>query len=85
MNPDFVAYAQRGAAGGSMRTEPAPARYRPIGPEETNPTRSGPFASNWQVKVSGRWRRLWFHLSARPRHFVHVDRQRVAVTIHRAH
>lgn len=57
MEPHFDAYLQHGTTAGPFRTEYVEIRHSPRngGKACVNP----PWASNWEAKVDGEWRRIW--------------------------
>lgn len=79
MEPHFDAYLQHGAgAAGPFMTEQVKVRHSPR-PNKglVNP----PFASHWEAKVDGGWRRIWIDGH---NHFIrlHGERVRVQVQLH---
>ena len=56
-----------------MRTEKCPARTKP----HAGVVGKGPAKTHWEIRVAGRWRRLYRDKA----HFVRVGRARAEVTI----
>lgn len=84
MSKKTVYYVQFGVAPNpcrTMRVADKDVRHKPVPPEK-NPARPGPFASHYELRVNGRWRRLFFNIApTNPRHFIRVDRVITPVTV----
>lgn len=78
--PEIAAWIQHGKAGEPMRTERTQARRNP---STLADPRKGPIRSYWEVRVNGRWLRVWvgYGYGDPQGPFIRINGARCAVTI----